>query len=86
VTALALSSRVDDSTARLSARVQSRVLARRGRAELDREAGMTTAEYAVGTVGACGLAGVIFKILTSPDIKKVIEDMIVHAFKRLLPW
>jgi hypothetical protein len=29
-----------------------------------REAGMTTAEYAVGTVAACGFAGVLYKVLT----------------------
>lgn len=27
--------------------------------------GMTTAEYAVGTVSACGFAGVLYEILTS---------------------
>jgi len=26
---------------------------------------MTTAEYAVGTVSACGFAGILYKILTS---------------------
>lgn len=29
------------------------------------EAGMSTAEYAVGTVSACGFAGVLYKVLTS---------------------
>lgn len=29
------------------------------------EDGMSTAEYAVGTVSACGFAGVLYKILTS---------------------
>lgn len=27
--------------------------------------GMTTAEYAVGTVSACGFAGLLYKLLTS---------------------
>ncbi|MDX6298505.1 MAG: hypothetical protein QOI51_2362 [Nocardioidaceae bacterium] len=29
------------------------------------EKGMTTAEYAVGTVSACSFAGILYKILTS---------------------
>jgi len=29
------------------------------------EQGMTTAEYAVGTVSACGFGGILFKVLTS---------------------
>ncbi len=29
------------------------------------EKGMNTAEYAVGTVGACGFAGILYQILTS---------------------
>ena len=29
------------------------------------EAGMNTAEYAVGTVGACGFAGLLYQLLTS---------------------
>lgn len=30
--------------------------------------GMTTAEYAVGTVAACGFAGVLLKLLTSDTV------------------
>lgn len=29
------------------------------------EQGMSTAEYAVGTVGACGFGGLLYKLLTS---------------------
>ena len=29
---------------------------------------MTTAEYAVGTVAACGFGGILYKILTSPEV------------------
>ena len=36
---------------------------RRRRRRDDR--GMTTAEYAIGTVAACGFAGLLLKILTS---------------------
>jgi hypothetical protein len=59
-------------TDRLAAGVQSR-LAGRG---AESEAGMTTAEYAVGTVAACGLGGVLYKVVTSPSITQVITHMI----------
>ena len=32
------------------------------------DAGMTTAEYAVGTVAACGFGGVLYKVLTSDAV------------------
>ncbi|HQR80574.1 MAG TPA: DUF4244 domain-containing protein, partial [Actinomycetota bacterium] len=31
------------------------------------EDGMSTAEYAVGTVAACGFGGILVKLLSSPD-------------------
>ncbi len=41
------------------------------------ERGMSTAEYAVGTVGACGFGGILYTILTSDwavdAIKSVFE-------------
>jgi hypothetical protein len=43
------------------------------------EAGMTTAEYAVGTVAACGFAGVLLKILTSGNIVSLLENILVKA-------
>lgn len=42
------------------------------------ERGMTTAEYAVGTVAACGFAGVLYKLLTS----SVVLEFLVELFKR----
>lgn len=44
------------------------------------DAGMTTAEYAVGTVAACGFGGVLFKLLTSPEVLGLLRDVITHAF------
>ena len=64
-------------TDRLSARIQSRVAV----AETDREAGMTTAEYAMGTVAVAGCGGVLYKVITSPQVLEVIKKVIIHAFK-----
>ena len=61
-----------NALARLSAAVQSR-------ATRD-EAGMTTAEYAVGTVAACGFSGVLYKVVTSPTVLTLIKDVIEKAF------
>ena len=52
----------------------------RGRAVgAGREQGMTTAEYAVGTVAACGFGGILYKILTSPDVTRMLKDLIERA-------
>lgn len=41
--------------------------------------GMTVAEYAVGTVAACGFGGVLYKILTSTPVIHLVTDVISHA-------
>ena len=43
------------------------------------ESGMTTAEYAVGTVAACGFGGVLYKAVTSDQVAKLITDVIRRA-------
>jgi hypothetical protein len=43
------------------------------------DAGMTTAEYAVGTVAACGFAGILYKLLTSDSVQKLLMDVIERA-------
>ena len=45
------------------------------------DAGMTTAEYAVGTVAACGFSGILYKVITSPEILGLITGVISKAFK-----
>ena len=49
--------------------------------QLRDEAGMTTAEYAVGTVAACGFSGVLYKVITSPQVLDLVRDVISRAFK-----
>ena len=62
-------------------KVSFRVLTRSARrARLLRgDAGMATAEYAVATVAACGLGGVLMKLLTSDGVMSLILDLIKKA-------
>ena len=46
----------------------------------DREAGMATAEYAVATVAACGFSGILYKVITSPQVLGLLRDVISRAF------
>ena len=41
--------------------------------------GMTTAEYAVGTVAACGFGAVLYKLLTSGTVVRMLKDIIERA-------
>ena len=43
--------------------------------------GMATAEYAVGTVAACGFGGVLYKVITSGAVLELITGVISRAFK-----
>jgi hypothetical protein len=46
---------------------------------------MSTAEYAVGTVAAAAFAGLLFKIVTSPEVRKMLVD-IIHRALNLVAW
>jgi len=43
------------------------------------ERGLTTAEYAVGTVAVAGLGGVLIKVLSSDAVKNLIFGLIQSA-------
>lgn len=45
--------------------------------------GMTTAEYAVGTVAAAGLGGVLLKMLGSPEVQDLLWKIVQQAFSFL---
>ncbi|RCG30317.1 DUF4244 domain-containing protein [Sphaerisporangium album] len=45
------------------------------------EAGMSTAEYAVGTIAACAFAGLLYKIVSSEEVRKMLSDVIGRALK-----
>ncbi len=47
------------------------------------ERGLSTAEYAVGTVAVAGLGGVLIKLLTSEAAKELIWTIITGAFKAI---
>ncbi|MGJ3508067.1 DUF4244 domain-containing protein [Enemella sp. A6] len=47
------------------------------------ERGMTTAEYAVGTVATVSLAGVLLKIFTDPELQKMIWELILWIIKQV---
>jgi patatin-like phospholipase/acyl hydrolase len=45
--------------------------------------GMSTAEYAVGTVAAAGLGGILIKLLTSGDVRDLIWSVLSKAFSSI---
>ncbi len=47
------------------------------------EDGMSTAEYAVGTVAAAGLGGILIKLLTSNEVRDLIWNVLSKAFSAL---
>lgn len=48
------------------------------------ERGMTTAEYAVGTVAAASFAGVLIKILTDPGLRDTILRFLILLLETLM--
>ena len=50
---------------------------------LDDERGMATAEYAVGLCAATGLAGLLWKLLTSAPVQELLMNVIQKAFSGL---
>jgi hypothetical protein len=47
------------------------------------DSGMTTAEYAVGTVAACGFAGVLIELLTSDGVAGLLNELISRALSAI---
>ncbi|MEU8681031.1 DUF4244 domain-containing protein [Streptomyces sp. NPDC048611] len=41
--------------------------------------GMTTAEYAVGTLAACALAAVLYKVVTSGPVQALLRSALERA-------
>lgn len=49
------------------------------------ERGMATAEYAVGTVSACGFGALLYKLLTSDFGQSLLKSIFEHVVQ-LLPF
>lgn len=45
--------------------------------------GMTTAEYAVGTVAAASLGGLLIKLLTSPEMQDLLWGILQNALSHI---
>jgi hypothetical protein len=43
------------------------------------EAGMSTAEYAVGTLAACGFAGVLWVVVHSSEVHGLLQGVVTRA-------
>ena len=56
-------------SARLAARLRRRTP----------DAGVTTAEYAVGTVAACGFAALLYKVLTGGAVSSALQALVRKA-------
>jgi hypothetical protein len=54
---------------------------RRVRTLWRRDDGMSTAEYAVGTVAAVAFAGILLKVVTSPTVQSALTAIIARALK-----
>ena len=50
-----------------------------GRSRLIGDAGMTTAEYAVGTLAACAFAAVLIAVVRSDGVKSALAHLITTA-------
>lgn len=48
-------------------------------AATNRERGMSTAEYAVGTIAACAFAALLFKVVSSPEVQEMLSSLIDRA-------
>ncbi|MGW7197876.1 DUF4244 domain-containing protein [Streptomyces chryseus] len=43
------------------------------------DAGMTTSEYAMGTIAACGFAAVLYKVVTSDMVSSALAAVVGRA-------
>jgi hypothetical protein len=62
------------ATVRRHRRLTARIASRYGP-----QAGTTTAEYAIGTLAACGFAALLYKIVTSGSVSALLSGIIHKA-------
>jgi uncharacterized protein DUF4244 len=63
-------------TERMAARIRRALVRRLG---LVVDAGMSTAEYAIGTIAACAFAALLYKVITSPQILDLLTGLVSRA-------
>lgn len=66
-----------------SNRVASAITRAYGRLRAD-ERGMTTAEYAVGTVAVAGLGGLLIKLLSSDEMRNLLWTIISGVLSKFI--
>lgn len=52
------------------------------RSAIKDDTGLTTTEYAVGTIAVAGLSGVLLKLLISDNVRDLLWSIIKGAFSR----
>lgn len=60
-------------------RTRRRALRLARRLRLTADAGMTTAEYAVGTIAACTFAALLIAVIKAPGVKTALSNVITSA-------
>ncbi len=68
---------------RIPARWRNRWSGRWRRLRATAEAGMSTAEYAVGTVAACAFAAVLYRVVTGDSIVSALDALVDRALNTL---
>lgn len=68
----------------LIAKTRTVITSQQLRERLRTDEGLTTAEYAVGTVAVAGLGGVLIKLLTSEAVRDLIWKVVQGAFAAML--
>ena len=66
-----------------TSRVRAALLRRLAVLQDESEAGMSTAEYAVGTVAACAFAAVLYRVVTGDSVVDGLTDLVDRALATL---
>lgn len=64
-------------------RVRAALTRRMAALQEEPEAGMSTAEYAVGTVAACAFAAVLYRVVTGDSVVDGLTDLVDRALATL---
>jgi hypothetical protein len=63
--------------------LRAALVRRWAQAQATDEDGMSTAEYAVGTVAACAFAAVLYKVVTGGSVVAALGDLVESALSTL---